>query len=104
MKLHLHRQDALVHFHVSTDDGTWFAVACARGVMRALGRKMEKDEKTTVDIDIIESECSTCGRSDSGRMYCSNVFHLTKKQKIQGLLASYKVQASGGFAEALEDL
>ena len=54
IKLHLHRQDALVHFHMSTDDGQWFAVACARGVMRALGRKLQKDEKTIVTADIQE--------------------------------------------------
>lgn len=90
MRLHLHRQDALVHFHLSTDTGEWFAVACARGVMRALGRKLEKDEKTAVDVEIKEVP------NARGTM--------TRKQKIKQLLESYRVQASGGFAEALEDL
>ena len=54
IKLNLHRQDALVHFHLTTDDGEWFAVACARGVMKALGRHLVKDEKTVVEALITE--------------------------------------------------
>lgn len=54
IKLNLQRQDALVHFHISTDTGEWFAVACAKGVMQALGRKIEKGEKATVEITVSE--------------------------------------------------
>ena len=90
MRLHLHRQDALVHFFMTADTGEWFAVACARGVMRALGRKMEKDEKTAIDLEVVEIP--------------SEIISKTRRQKIQELLTAYRVQASGGFAEALENL
>ena len=72
MKLIINRQDALALFHMTEDSGKWFAVACAGGVMRAVGRKIEKDEEIAIKFDPIEI-CPKCLELDTAG--CDHKFH-----------------------------
>jgi hypothetical protein len=53
-RLIVERQDALCLFFREEDEGNWFAVCCAGGFMRMLGRKVEKGERITVEIELKE--------------------------------------------------
>jgi hypothetical protein len=50
MKLKIKRNDALAHFYLADEDGQWFAVCCAKGAMKILGRTLEKNEEVEVEI------------------------------------------------------
>jgi hypothetical protein len=52
MKLKVKRNDALAHFYLADDSGAWFAVCCAKGAMKLLGRTLEKNEEVIVDLEV----------------------------------------------------
>jgi hypothetical protein len=54
VKIKVTRQDAIALFHLGEDDGQWFATCCASGLMKLLGRKVEKGEKIIVEISAKE--------------------------------------------------
>jgi hypothetical protein len=53
-KLTVKRQDALCVFFRTEDTGEFFAVCCASGFMKELGRKVEKGEVVKVEMTLRE--------------------------------------------------
>jgi len=48
------RQDALCMFYRSEDSGQFFAVCCAGGFMKILGRKVRKGEAVEIELKLKE--------------------------------------------------
>lgn len=55
LQLVVTRQDALAVFHEADYTGPFFAVCCARGLMKALGRKVKRGETIKITLSVSES-------------------------------------------------
>lgn len=54
LQLVVTRQDALAVFHEAGYTGPFFAVCCARGLIKALGRKVKRGESLKIYLTVTE--------------------------------------------------